>query len=56
MHDERYFKDPHEFQPERFIKHPLGVRLDVDDDPARRANLMFGGKTSTSTREQISCS
>ncbi|KAF9467088.1 cytochrome P450 [Collybia nuda] len=43
MHDKRFFKDPDDFEPERFIKHPLGVRLDVEDDPARRANLMFGG-------------
>ncbi|KAJ7578030.1 cytochrome P450 [Mycena floridula] len=43
MHDERYFKDPDTFEPERFIKHPFGVRTDVEDDPARRANLMFGG-------------
>lgn len=29
--------------PERFLAHPLGVRKDVVDDPARRENLVWGG-------------
>ncbi|KAF5373394.1 hypothetical protein D9757_009758 [Collybiopsis confluens] len=43
MHDERYFEDPYEFKPERFLSNSFGVRQDADDDPARRPNLMFGG-------------
>ncbi|KAF9456359.1 cytochrome P450 [Collybia nuda] len=43
FHDERYFDKPNEFIPERFLKHPYGVMEAVLDDPARRANLFFGG-------------
>lgn len=43
FHDERYFDRPEEFLPERFLKHPLGIKEDIEDDPARRANLLFGG-------------
>lgn len=43
FHDERYFDRPEEFLPERFLKHPFGVRPDVEDDPARRPNMLFGG-------------
>lgn len=43
FHDERYFDRPFEFLPERFLLHPLGVKPDVADDPARRADLLFGG-------------
>ncbi|KAA1475630.1 cytochrome P450 [Dentipellis sp. KUC8613] len=42
FHDERYFACPHEFVPERFLEHPHGVRLGVEDDPARRDHLLFG--------------
>lgn len=42
FHDERYFDRPHEFIPERFLQHPLGIKDGIGDDPARRANLMFG--------------
>ncbi|PFH48833.1 hypothetical protein AMATHDRAFT_5417 [Amanita thiersii Skay4041] len=41
--DERYFDCPDEFIPERFLKNPLGVKEGVEDDPARRSNLQFGG-------------
>lgn len=44
LHDERYYDRPYEFIPERFIRHPLGVMPDVEDDPARRPNTtLFGG-------------
>lgn len=43
FHDERYFEKPDEFIPERFLKHPYGIMEHVMDDPARRANLFFGG-------------
>ncbi|KIJ12423.1 hypothetical protein PAXINDRAFT_137082 [Paxillus involutus ATCC 200175] len=43
FHDSRYFDRPNEFIPERFLLHPFGVRPDVEDDPGRRANLLFGG-------------
>ncbi|KAF8649401.1 hypothetical protein AX16_005842 [Volvariella volvacea WC 439] len=43
FHDERYFENPHDFVPERFLQHPLGVRSDIEDDPGRRANMLFGG-------------
>ncbi|KAF8623649.1 hypothetical protein AX17_007348 [Amanita inopinata Kibby_2008] len=43
FHDERYYDRPEEFIPERFINHPYGIKEGVDDDPARRANLVFGG-------------
>ncbi|KAF8882390.1 cytochrome P450 [Infundibulicybe gibba] len=42
-HDERYYDQPEEFIPERFLKHPLGIKEGVLDDPARRPNLHFGG-------------
>jgi cytochrome P450 len=43
FHDERYFDRPSEFIPERFLKHPLGVKEGIKDDPARRTNMIFGG-------------
>ncbi|PFH53127.1 hypothetical protein AMATHDRAFT_45749 [Amanita thiersii Skay4041] len=43
FHDERYFDRPEEFIPERFLKHPLGVKDGVEDDPARHPNMQFGG-------------
>lgn len=43
FHDERYFDRPDEFIPERFLKHPFGIKDGVEDDPARRPNMMFGG-------------
>ncbi|KAJ7614588.1 cytochrome P450 [Mycena polygramma] len=42
MHDEKYYENPEKFVPERFLAHPLGIRPDVEDDPARR-DLSFGG-------------
>lgn len=43
FHDERYFDRPDEFIPERFLKHPFGIKDGVEDDPARRPNMAFGG-------------
>ncbi|KAJ6562394.1 cytochrome P450 [Mycena capillaripes] len=43
MHDEKYFEEPSKFMPERFLKNPFGTRPDIEDDPARRDNLSFGG-------------
>ena len=43
FHDERYYDRPDEFIPERFLKHPYGIKEGVEDDPARRPNLVFGG-------------
>ncbi|KII83911.1 hypothetical protein PLICRDRAFT_118622 [Plicaturopsis crispa FD-325 SS-3] len=43
FHDERYYDRPHEFIPERFLKHPLGIKDESTDDPARRQNMLFGG-------------
>lgn len=43
FHDERYFDRPEEFIVERFLKNPLGVKDGVEDDPARRPNMHFGG-------------
>ncbi|KAJ7438340.1 cytochrome P450 [Mycena latifolia] len=43
MHDEKYYEEPEKFKPERFLKHPLGIRPEVEDDPARRESLSFGG-------------
>jgi len=43
FHDERYFDHPHEFRPERFLNNPLGVKDGIEDDPARRLNMVFGG-------------
>ncbi|KAF7316003.1 Cytochrome P450 [Mycena indigotica] len=42
-HDERYFDEPDKFIPERFMHDQFGIRPGVQDDPARRENLMFGG-------------
>jgi hypothetical protein len=42
-HDERYFEQPFEFIPERFLQHRLGVRPGCQDDPARTENTRFGG-------------
>ena len=41
--DERYFDRPNEFMPERFLRHPYGLKDGVVDDPARRPNLQYGG-------------
>jgi len=41
--DERYFDQPEEFSPERFIRNPFGIKDGVIDDPARRPNMQFGG-------------
>jgi cytochrome P450 len=43
FHDERYYDEPETFMPERFLKHPYGIKEGIEDDPARRANLVFGG-------------
>lgn len=43
FHNPEYYEEPEKYNPERFIKHPHGVRLDIVDDPARRENLVFGG-------------
>ncbi|TFY59192.1 hypothetical protein EVG20_g7882 [Dentipellis fragilis] len=43
FHDERYFDKPDEFAPERFLRHPFGIKPGAMDDPARRDNLHFGG-------------
>ena len=43
FHDERYYEKPYEFIPERFLKHPLGIKEGIEDDPARRQNMLFGG-------------
>ncbi len=43
FHDERYYDRPDEFIPERFLKHLYGIKDGVEDDPARRPNLVFGG-------------
>lgn len=40
--DERYFDQPHEFMPERFLNSPFGTRPGVVDDPARRDTLLWG--------------
>ncbi|KAF9492847.1 cytochrome P450 [Pleurotus eryngii] len=42
FHDERYFDHPEEFIPERFLERPFGIKKGVDDDPARRLNMLFG--------------
>jgi hypothetical protein len=47
-HNEADYEKPDEFIPERFLHHPLGMRVDTNHDPARlegqgrRTNYTFG--------------
>jgi cytochrome P450 len=43
FHDERYFEEPYTFNPERFMNNPYGIKDGIEDDPARRDNIVFGG-------------
>lgn len=60
--DERYFDQPHEFLPERFLQNPFGVRPGVVDDPARRETLLWGsgrricpGQLTAKTSIEVIC-
>jgi cytochrome P450 len=42
-HDKRYYENPEEFKPERFLDNPYGTMKGCLDDPGRRPNMLFGG-------------
>ena len=43
LHDERFFDEPDVFRPERYLANSFGVKDGVEDDPARKEHLLFGG-------------